>query len=101
MTWVFLDLFNLLANCSLVVNDSGGLQKEAFFFRKFCCTIREQSEWIELVENGYNFLVGTNQALIIKMTTQLLSADFPAVKNYYGNGSAFCTICQNIIEFKS
>lgn len=97
----YFDMINLVANCSLVITDSGGLQKEAFFFRKFCCTIREQTEWIELVINGYNFLVGTNQDLIIQKSTQLLSADFPAAKNLYGNGSACSTICKNLIQFKS
>ena len=97
----YFDMINLLINCSLVITDSGGLQKEAFFFRKFCCTIREQTEWIELVENGYNFIVGTKQDLIIQKTTQLLSADFPVVKNLYGNGSACKAICENLIAFKS
>jgi UDP-GlcNAc3NAcA epimerase len=97
----YFDMINLIANCSLVITDSGGLQKEAFFFRKFCCTIREQTEWVELVENKYNFLVGTNQDLIIQRTTQLHGADFPVVKNLYGNGNACSIICENLISFKS
>jgi UDP-GlcNAc3NAcA epimerase len=97
----YFDMINLLANCSILITDSGGLQKEAFFFRKFCCTIRDQTEWVELVEYGYNFIVGTNQDLIIEKSVHLLSADFPEPKNLYGNGSACATICKNLIDFRS
>jgi UDP-GlcNAc3NAcA epimerase len=48
----YFDMINLIQNSNLVVTDSGGLQKEAFFFRKFCITTREQTEWVELVDNG-------------------------------------------------
>ena len=48
----------LLENCTLVMTDSGGLQKEAFFFKKPCITLRDETEWVELVECGCNFLAG-------------------------------------------
>jgi UDP-GlcNAc3NAcA epimerase len=56
----YFDMIMLLKNCELVITDSGGVQKEAFFFAKHCITLREQTEWVELVENGYNILVGSD-----------------------------------------
>lgn len=54
----YLEMIWLLQHCALVVTDSGGLQKEAFFFKKYCITLREQTEWTELIESGVNKLVG-------------------------------------------
>lgn len=52
----YLDMLMLQKHCRLIITDSGGVQKEAFFNHKFCITVREETEWVELVENGYNFL---------------------------------------------
>lgn len=57
----YFEMLWLLDRCSLVVTDSGGVQKEAFFFRKACVTMRDQTEWVELVDAGVNELVGANQ----------------------------------------
>ncbi|MDA3813124.1 MAG: UDP-N-acetylglucosamine 2-epimerase (non-hydrolyzing), partial [Candidatus Cloacimonetes bacterium] len=54
----YLEMIYLLKNCSLVMTDSGGLQKEAFFFEKPCITLRDETEWIVLIENGFNTVVG-------------------------------------------
>jgi UDP-GlcNAc3NAcA epimerase len=58
--------------CDLILTDSGGVQKEAFFFAKPCITMRDSTEWVELVENGWNTLVGADEEKIIKAinTTQ-------------------------------
>jgi UDP-GlcNAc3NAcA epimerase len=84
----YFDMIELLKHCSLVMTDSGGLQKEAFFFQKNCVTLRDQTEWVELVENGYNILAGANKNEILK-SFQLLSL----IKNsfsekFYGDGNA-------------
>lgn len=94
----YFDMIQLLKNCSLVITDSGGLQKEAFFFRKFCITTREQTEWVELVDNGYNFIVGTNAQLITQTFNTLLGKSFPEAKNLYGNGEACASICKHLLE---
>ena len=60
----YLEMVWLLANCSLVVTDSGGLQKEAFFFRKPCVTTRDETEWTELVDLGWNQLVGAGASKV-------------------------------------
>lgn len=57
----YFDMLELLKNCNLVVTDSGGLQKEAFFNKKHCIIARDETEWLELVENGFAKIVGSNQ----------------------------------------
>lgn len=52
----YFDLATLLANSELVLTDSGGLQKEAYFHRKPCITLRDETEWVETVETGWNRL---------------------------------------------
>lgn len=52
----YLDMLVLIKYCQLVITDSGGLQKEAFFFQKHCVTIRNETEWVELVDYGFNVL---------------------------------------------
>src|SRR5690606_20384716 len=52
----YIDMAHLLRNCAMVVTDSGGLQKEAYFARRPCVTLRDETEWIETVEAGWNRL---------------------------------------------
>lgn len=94
----YFDMIMLLQNCKLVITDSGGLQKEAYFFGKFCVTTRAQTEWVELVENGYNTIAGTNTEKIIQLAEAGLSAEFPAKINLYGNGNACHNICNKLLE---
>ncbi|MDO6425174.1 UDP-N-acetylglucosamine 2-epimerase, partial [Saccharophagus degradans] len=54
----YFDMLSLLKNCLIVVTDSGGLQKEAFFNKKACMIAREETEWVELVNHGFAVLVG-------------------------------------------
>ena len=52
----YLDMIALLDGCTRVLTDSGGLQKEAYFFRKPCITLRDATEWVETIEAGWNRL---------------------------------------------
>jgi UDP-GlcNAc3NAcA epimerase len=52
----YLDMTALIANCRRVMTDSGGLQKEAYFHRKPCVTLRDATEWVETIETGWNRL---------------------------------------------
>ena len=84
----YFDMIMLLKSCEMVISDSGGVQKEAFFFGKHCITLREQTEWVELVENGFNILVGSD-ADKLKAAFELLSnkiSDFSL--DLYGGGEA-------------
>ena len=56
----YFDMLELLKNCNLVVTDSGGLQKEAFFNKKHCIIAREETEWVELVSNQFAIIVGSD-----------------------------------------
>ncbi len=60
----YLEMVWLIDHCDLVITDSGGLQKEAFFFKKACVTLRDETEWVELVDNGFNVLVGADKEKI-------------------------------------
>ena len=78
----------MLKNCQLVITDSGGMQKEAYFFGKYCLTLRDETEWVELIEHGFNFLVGINQKKILSSYHDFISRPFPNVHNLYGDGMA-------------
>lgn len=84
----YFDMIELLKNCSLVMTDSGGLQKEAYFFEKNCVTMRDETEWVELVENGFNLLSGANGDLILQHTKTMLSKSSDFSSQLYGDGHA-------------
>jgi UDP-GlcNAc3NAcA epimerase len=74
----YFDMLELLKHCLLVVTDSGGLQKEAFFNHKNCIIIREETEWLELVNHGFADIVGTDpkKMQISYRNFQLSKSDF-------------------------
>jgi len=84
----YLEMIYLLQNCSLVMTDSGGLQKEAFFFEKPCVTLRDETEWAELVENDFNKIVGADENKIISGYQQMSKINNNYKINLYGNGKA-------------
>lgn len=84
----YFDMIMLLKNCELVITDSGGVQKEAFFFGKNCITMREETEWIELVENGFNIVTGSNPSKILDAYQRSLVKKPDFTINLYGNGKA-------------
>ena len=84
----YFDMIELLKHCAFVISDSGGLQKEAFFFEKHCLVIRNETEWTELVELGYNFLTGTESAKILETVEKLADYKMQYDKKPYGEGNA-------------
>ena len=93
----YLEMVWLLKNCELVMTDSGGLQKEAYFFGKYCVTMRDETEWVELVDNGFNRLVGSNQAMIEDTYALLVDAPKTGFENrLYGNGDAGNKILESL-----
>ena len=93
----YLEMIYLLEHCSLVMTDSGGLQKEAFFFSKNCVTLREETEWVELIEGGFNVLVGSDIDKIKKGFDTMLSKKNDFTVNLYGNGQASKTIATELL----
>lgn len=81
----YFDMLQLLKNCNLVVTDSGGLQKEAYFNQKYCLIAREETEWIELVEEGYAVIVGSDSEKILAESKRILNEPIEFKKGLYGN----------------
>ena len=97
----YLEMIYLLQNCNLVMTDSGGLQKEAYFFNKYCVTIREETEWVELVNNGYNLLAGSDyQNIIDSYKRILLKKSIKFNDKFYGKGDAGKIIINTLLNFK-
>jgi len=84
----YFDMIELLKHCALVITDSGGLQKEAFFFKKGCVTLRAETEWTELVEGGFNILAGANPSQILTSYNQIMNKSQNFSVNLYGIGDA-------------
>ena len=81
----YFSMLELLKNCCMVITDSGGLQKEAFFNKKFCVIAREETEWKELEENGYATISGTNTETLVNDFNQFLTLDKSFTEELYGN----------------
>lgn len=92
----YLEMLSLLDRCRLVLTDSGGLQKEAFFMRKFCITLRDTTEWTELVEHGVNFLAGSDKDKILAAFSKLPNANADFSASLFGSGNAGEIIAQNL-----
>ena len=85
----YLEMVHLLKHCSLVATDSGGLQKEAYFFKKYCITLRTVSEWVELVEQGANIITGWRYEDILNSYKQLKHTTKDVFSSpLYGDGEA-------------
>lgn len=95
----FFDMATLLAGAKLAVTDSGGLQKEAFFHHVPCVTVRDETEWVELVELGWNRLPEgfTQQAIGAAIDAAL--SDTPAIAaSPYGTGEAAKAILHRLMK---
>ena len=80
-----------------VITDSGGLQKECYILDTPCITIRDQTEWVETLNNGYNVLAKPDKSdLLNKITNNLINRQAKKI-NFYGNGTA-ANLINNIIE---
>lgn len=95
----YFEMIYLLKNCKVVMTDSGGLQKEAFFFGKQCITMRDETEWVELVEHGFNVIVGANKEKIINEFNNSLSADPQFNMDLYGTGDAANKIVHELVNY--
>ncbi len=94
----FIDIISLEKNARLIITDSGGLQKEAFFFEKPCLILRPQTEWVEIVENGNAILVDASKKRILEGFTNLIEKNDFTYPQIYGDGQAAQFICEKIIS---
>ncbi|MEA3228652.1 MAG: UDP-N-acetylglucosamine 2-epimerase (non-hydrolyzing), partial [Campylobacterota bacterium] len=93
----YLEMIWLIQNSSIIMTDSGGLQKEAFFFKKPCITLRDETEWVELVENNFNVLTGADKEKIITTCKEhIFNEDFEL--NFYGMGKASEIIVKELLK---
>ena len=96
----YLEMVYLLEHCKIVMTDSGGLQKEAFFFKKPCITLRDETEWVELVEHGFNTIVGADKSKILDaFRSQKFDLNFDI--DLYGGGKASENIVRKLKSFQS
>jgi len=87
----YLDMLILEKNAKKILTDSGGVQKEAYFFRVPCITLREETEWIETIKSGWNILVGSNKNKIIEAVKSFNPNQ--NIQNFFGDGKASEKIC--------
>lgn len=92
----YLEMIWLLKSCDAVVTDSGGVQKEAFFFSKPCITMRNETEWVELIKVGVNVLAGADTTNIIESTKIMLDKKIEDPSNLYGGGQASKRIVEHL-----
>jgi UDP-GlcNAc3NAcA epimerase len=93
----FLEMNWLLDHCSLVMTDSGGLQKEAYFHGKPCVTLRDETEWVELVESGCNKLAPPGEGDIVGTCNEMRNVSM-SVLPLFGNGDAATLIVDSFIQ---
>jgi len=96
----YLEMVWLIDNCSLVMTDSGGLQKEAYFFAKQCITLRDETEWVELVENGFNTLVGADKTKILTAFNNNTAFSDKGL-DLYGGGKASENIIKELLAYEA
>lgn len=95
----YLEMVWLIDNCELVMTDSGGLQKEAYFFEKQCITLRDETEWVELVENKFNVLAGADKENIIDLYHNFRFNNHFSF-DLYGSGKASSNIVQEMVSYE-
>ncbi|MCL4134327.1 UNVERIFIED_CONTAM: hypothetical protein GTU68_026010 [Idotea baltica] len=96
----YFDILSLLKHCKMVVTDSGGLQKEAYFNKKHCIIARTETEWVELVENGFAEIIGSDALLMANAFHFFRTKKSDFSKNLYGKevGLKIYTEINNIIN---
>jgi UDP-N-acetylglucosamine 2-epimerase len=95
----YLDMVALEAQAKMILTDSGGVQREAFFCRIPCITLRDETEWTETVESGWNFIAGTETPDVIRAFEIMSTVDLSAPPAYFGNGRASEQIVNVIAGF--
>ena len=90
----------LESNARLVLTDSGGVQKEAYFFGRPCVILRPETEWVELVEHGQAVLADADPERIRDAADRFLRDGAPACPPLFGDGRAAEHICAQLLRFR-
>jgi UDP-GlcNAc3NAcA epimerase len=94
----FLEMIALEKNAKMIITDSGGVQKEAFFFQKSCIILRPQTEWTELVEMGAAAIADASEEMILSAYEKYSRNNAVAFGPVYGDGKAAEFICGEIVK---
>lgn len=94
----FLEMILLEKHCSLIITDSGGVQKEAYFFQKPCLILRPETEWNEIVEHGCAMITDANYQNILNKFTFYAENHPVSYPSLFGNGHAAEEICRIILQ---
>jgi len=95
----YLEMLVLEENSRVILTDSGGMQKEAFFLGVPCVTLREETEWVETVGVGFNVLAGADKEKIVAHTQKASQLQKISVENIYGKGDAAEKIVGVLLDF--
>jgi len=94
----YLDTLALIRAARMVLTDSGGMQKEAYWLGRPCVTLREETEWVELVDAGVNRLAGTSSERVLAGFEWANTLRMPAETTLYGDGHAARRIVELIVD---
>ena len=96
----YLDMIMLEMHAALITTDSGGVQKEAYFHKVPCVTMRDETEWVELVDAGANILTGADTENIKQALYKAASIDQNIFSSpLYGNGNSGKKIAEALVQF--
>ena len=96
----FLDMVALEQSAKIILTDSGGVQKEAFFYRVPCITMRDETEWVETVIQGGNSLAGASQKKILNAFDSMIGFTYNDQESHpYGYGDASEKLCQLMYDY--
>lgn len=94
----FLDMISLEKNAKLIMTDSGGVQKEAFFYEKPCIILRSETEWVEIVENNAGIIADADFNRIVN-AYNVLSVSNMSFPQLFGNSKAANIILDKIVAY--